>query len=133
MLERAARGSDPLAAHQAGRQSIYLLSGEMLLMFAGGGTLVVVGGTGDGRHPLNRSAAGLARARAISDVELLALDDEVLDIMVTFDQVAAGDSIARVARSSFSLANLHHGVFARLPPARIEQLLARFERIDAKR
>ncbi len=133
LLERAARGSDPLEAHRGGARSVFLLRGEILLRFEGGGTLVVVGGSGEGRHPLNRRPAALARSRAISDVELLALDDEMLDIMVTFDQVAAGDTIARVARSSFSLANLRHGVFAQLPPARIEELLARFERIDAKR
>jgi rhodanese-related sulfurtransferase len=133
VIERAARGSDPLAAHKGARHSVFLLRGEILLMFEGGGTLVVVGGTGDGRHPLNRRASPIARSRAISELELLTLDDEVLDIMVTFDQVAAGDTIARVARSSFSLANLRHGVFALLPPARIEELLARFERVDAKR
>lgn len=133
LLERAARGSDPLAAHKGAAHSVFLLRGEVLLMFEGGGTLVVVGGTGDGRHPLNRRASPVARSRAISELELLTLDDEVLDIMVTFNQVAAGDTIARVARTSFSLANLRHGVFARLPPARIEELLARFERVNAKR
>ena len=133
LFERAARGSDPLAAHRGAKHSVFLLRGEVLLMFEGGGTLVVVGGTGDGRLPLNRRPVAVARSRAISDLELLVLDDEVLDIMLTFDQVAAGATIARVARGSFSLANLRHGVFARLPPARIEELLARFERIDAKR
>ena len=132
-IERAARGGDPLAAHKGGGQSVFLLRGEVLLMFEGGGTLVVVGGTGDGRLPLNRRATPIARARAISDVELLSLDDEVLDIMVTFDQVGAGETAVRVARSIFSLANLRHGVFAQLPPARVEEMLARFERVNAAR
>ena len=133
-IERATRGSDPLAAHKGAAHSVFLLRGEILLMFEGGGTLVVVGGTGEGRNPLNRRASPIARSRAISELELLSLDDEVLDIVVTFDQVAAGDTIARVARSSsFSLANLRHGVFARLPPARMEELFARFERVGAKR
>ena len=132
-IERAARGSDPLAAHKGARKSIFLLRGEVLLMFEGGGTLVVVGGTGDGCLPLNRRAVAVARARAISEVELIALDDEVLDILVTFGQVAAGETAVRVARSIFSLANLRHGAFAQFPPARIDELLARFERIPAKR
>lgn len=133
VLERAARGSDPLAVYKSSKQSVFLLRGEVLLMFEGGGTLVVVGGTGDGRLPLNRRPVPVARARAISDAEVLVLDDEVLDIMLTFDQVAAGATIARVARSSFSLANLRHGMFSRLPPARIQELLARFERMDGER
>ena len=132
-LERAARGTDPLAAHKGSQRSVFLLRGEVLLMFEGGGTLVVVGGMGDGRLPLNRRPIPVARARAINDVELIAIDDEVLDILVTFGQVAAGETAVRVARSIFSLANLRDGVFSQLPPARIEDLLARFERVDLAR
>ncbi len=143
-VERAARGSDPLAGRAGAERTIFLLHGELLLMFEGGGTLVVVGGMGDGRYPVNRRKAPVSRSRAISEVELVAFDDEVLDILVTFDQVAAGEaatdsvmgqavrSDARV-RGVFSLANLRHGVFARLPAARIEELLSRFERISVKR
>ena len=142
-IERSERGSDPLSGRSAA-QAVFLLRGELLLMFEGGGTLVVVGGMGDGRYPVNRRKARVARSRAISEVELLSLDDEVLDILVTFDQVAAGEaadsamgqavrSDARVGRGVFSLANLQHGVFARLPAARIEGLLARFEGVAAKR
>ncbi|MSQ62809.1 MAG: hypothetical protein EXR33_03045 [Betaproteobacteria bacterium] len=57
VLERAARGSDPLAAHKGTGHSVFLLRGELFLMYEGGGTLVVVGGMGDGRHPLNRGGA----------------------------------------------------------------------------
>jgi rhodanese-related sulfurtransferase len=145
VLERAARGSDPLAAHRSEAHSVFLLKGEILLVYEGGGTLVVVGGMGDGRHPLNRRAARIARSRAISDVELVVVEDEALDILVTFDQVAAGDAasgsaMAQAVRGDstivsgiFSLANLRHGVFALLPAARIEEMFARFEAVDAKR
>lgn len=145
VVERAARGSDPLAAHKGAGHSVFLLRGEILLMYEGGGTLVVVGGMGDGRHPLNRGAAQIGRTRAISDVELLIVEDEALDILVTFDQVAAGDaasgsamaeavrSDARLVSGIFSLSNLRHGVFAQLPAARIEGMFARFERVGAKR
>ena len=145
VLEQAARGSDPLAAHRGEAHSVFLLKGEILLVYEGGGTLVVVGGMGDGRHPLNRRAARIARSRAISDVELMVVEDEALDILVTFDQVAAGDAasgnaMAQAVRSDstivsgiFSLANLRHGVFALLPAARIEEMFARFEAVAARR
>ena len=41
---------------------------------------MVVGGSGEARHALNRRRQPVARAKAITDVELLALDDEMLDI-----------------------------------------------------
>jgi rhodanese-related sulfurtransferase len=144
VLESAARGSDPLAAHKGSGHSVFLLRGELLLMYEGGGTLVVVGSMGDGRHALNRGGAKIGRSRAISEVELLSVEDEALDILVTFDQVATagapGSAMAEAVRSDarlvsgvFSLSNLRHGVFARLPAARIEGMFARFERIGAKR
>src|SRR5262249_5133159 len=91
-VERAARGSDPLAGRTGPGQSVFLLRGELLLMFEGGGALVVVGSMGDGRYPVNRRGAAVSRSRAISEVEVLVLDDEVLDILVTFDQVASGEA-----------------------------------------
>lgn len=144
---RVPRNADPLAHPRLQRGSIYLVGGELLLMITGGGTQVLVGGTDDARFAVNRRRAPVARSKAITDVEMLAVDDDVLDIVVTWDQVAAGEaaggqaaSLAQAVRSDwklisgmFSLANLQHGVFAQLPPARIEELLSRFERRPAKR
>ena len=53
VIERAPRGSDPLRGREPGR-SVFLLQGELLLAFEGGGTLVVVGGTGEGCHAVIR-------------------------------------------------------------------------------
>ena len=131
-VERGARGSDPLAGRPA-TQSIFLLAGEMLLAFQGGGTLVVVGGSEETRHALNRQKSRVARARAISEVELLALDDELLDILATWDQVAAGAEGGAPIGGAFSLGNLRSGAFSQLPPAHIDELLKRFERLKVAR
>lgn len=138
---RAPRGIDPLAEHAGTDHTVFLLRGEILLTFAGGGSLVVVGGSGDGLHPLNRRQITVARSKAITELELLVIDDDALDIVITWDQVAAGGggaaavigeavrSDARFAAGAFSLESLRHGVFAQLPSARIEELLRRFERL----
>jgi rhodanese-related sulfurtransferase len=139
VVERAPRGSDPLKDRLEGPQSVFLLAGELLLAFEGGGTLVVVGGSEEARQALNRQGQRLARAKAITDVDLVALDDEVLDILATWDDVAAGaeSSIiseavradARLARGAFALGNLRSGAFAQLPVAHIDELLKRFTRV----
>ena len=132
-VEHVARGADPLAGRPA-TQSIFLLSGEMLLFFQGGGTLVVVGGTEETRHALNRQKQKVARSRAISEVDLLTLDDELLDILATWDQVAAGaEAGAAPIGSAFSLGSLRSGAFSQLPAANIDELLKRFERVRAAR
>jgi rhodanese-related sulfurtransferase len=146
VVERAPRGGDPLKGRLAAAQSIFLLGGELLLYYEGGGTLVVVGGTDDTYQALNRQKQKLARSKAITDVDLLAIDDEVLDILATWDQVAAsgsgegGSTMARAVSSdarlitgAFSLANLRTGAFAQLPVAHIDELLKRFERVKTTR
>lgn len=143
VVERVARGSDPLRDRPAA-QSLFLLQGELLLVYQGGGTLVVVGGSEEARHALNRQRQRAVRAKAVTDVDILALDDEMLDILATWDQVAAGGdaaspmaravrSDARLLSGAFSLGALRSGAFAQLPAAHIDELLKRFERVPAAR
>ena len=129
-IERAPRGSDPLASRAAG-QSVFLLAGELLLYFHGGGSLVVVGGSGDGLQALNRQKGRVLRSTAITDVDLLALDDDMLDTLATWDQAVRSD--ARFGGSAFTLSSLRTGAFAQLPTANIEELLKRFERVRVAR
>ncbi len=139
VVERARRGSDPLQERLEGPQSVFLLAGELLLAYEGGGTLVVVGGSDEARQALNRQSDRPARSKAITDVDLVMLDDEVLDILATWDQVAAGaDSTltgqaaaadARIVTGAFGLGKLRSGAFAQLPVAHIDELLKRFDRM----
>ena len=147
VINRIPRNADPLVHARLREGSLFLVSGELLLTFERGGGQVIVGGTEDARYAINRRGVGITRSKAITDVEVLQIDDDVLDIVVTWDQVAAGEAaggtapdIAEALRSDwklisgmFSLANLQHGVFAQLPPARIEELLSRFERLPVAR
>jgi CRP-like cAMP-binding protein len=145
VIERALRGSDPMAGRLQGSQSVFLLQGELLLAFHEGGTLVVVGGSDETRQALNRRGPRLSRTRAITDVDLLWIDDEVLDILATWDEVTAsgageGSEAAKAVHSdprlvsgAFSLTRLRSGAFAQLPAAHIDELLRRFERVTARR
>jgi CRP-like cAMP-binding protein len=144
VVERVERGSDPLKDRLEGPQSMFLLAGELLLAFEGGGTLVLVGGSEETHQALNRQKQALARSKAITDVDLVALDDDVLDILATWDQVAAAGGTAsvmgnavrsdtRLVSGAFSLGSLRSGAFAQLPVAHIDELLKRFERIKTGR
>jgi rhodanese-related sulfurtransferase len=133
LIERASRGADLLAGRARPGPSLFLLAGEVLLGFEAGGTLVVVGGTEETRQALNRRKERVARARAITDVDLLVVEDELLDVLATWDQVAAARAPDAVASGAFSLSSLRAGVFAQLPPAHIDELLRRFERVNAAR
>ena len=143
VIERAMRGSDPLKERGASR-SVFLLHGEVLLSYEGGGTMVVVGGSDETRTALNKQPRPVARAKAITDVDLLAIDNDVLDILASWDQVAAsagaapttGEALrsdARFITGAFSLSNLKSGAFAQLPASHIDELLKSFERLPCAR
>lgn len=146
---RGRRGSDPCRAGATEGESLYLVKGELLLNFADRSSEVLVGGTDAAARPLGTKRAGIVSAKAITDVELIRIDDDVLDIMLTWDQLTGPESGGgegtgeippppekpdwRSLTGVYTIQNLTEGIFAALPPANIEPLLDRFERVFAKR
>lgn len=140
-VEKVARGSDPFRLRSPQGQSIYLLSGELKLAFADGSSSVLVGGSDASLWPVAKLPVAILDAKAITDVELVRIDDEVLDIMMTWDQLTAGaDSPAQVPEATdwrlmsgaFRLQSLTDGALSRLPSASIDALFQRFERVREK-
>jgi CRP-like cAMP-binding protein len=146
-IETVARGQDPFRARGIAGQSVYVVSGELSIVGLDGERKAVIGGIGDACVPLGKRGGQIRSAMASTDVELVRIDDDLLDIMVTWDQLAAADSDkssagdpldgAALANWSilsgmFSVSNLKYGAFAQLPAAHIEELLNRFKRINVK-
>ena len=149
-LEHVSKGLDPFRVKSAADQLAFLANGELELSFAGGGSETVAAGSAEARAALLRPQP-IASARALTDVDLIRIDRDLLDIMMTWDQLAAFDSTrtgrfkilpaggADPALSNwnlmsgvFSVTNLKGGAFANLPSAHIGELLNRFQRIDVK-
>ncbi|HEY4372561.1 MAG TPA: cyclic nucleotide-binding domain-containing protein [Burkholderiales bacterium] len=150
-LEHISKGLDPFRVKSAADQLAFLANGELELSFAGGGSETVAAGSAEARSALLRTQP-IAAARALTDVDLIRIDRDLLDIMMTWDQLAAFDS-TRTGRFKalpagggadpalanwnlmsgvFSVTNLKGGAFANLPSAHIGELLNRFQRIDVK-
>ena len=141
--ETVVRGDNPFTTGGAPGQSVYLLSGELKLAFADGSSSVLVGGNDATHWPIGRRESAILNAKAITDIELIRVDDEMLDILMTWDQLSAGTGYAKLAKSAeetdwrqmsgaFRLQSLTYGALARLPSASIDQLFQRFERIKTK-
>src|SRR5689334_734457 len=90
-LETIAKDSDPFVARSKG-QAIYLLRGELLLTFPDGSAKVLVGGAERSRYPLAARGEVFTRAKTITEVDVLRVDDDVLDVMATWDQIAASEA-----------------------------------------
>jgi rhodanese-related sulfurtransferase len=136
-VERVSRNIDPFRVKGAAGQLVYLISGELALILGSGASEVIVGGTPEARHPIGRKTP-FASAKAITDIELLRIDDDLLDIMMTWDQLATvedAQSRARPEAAAPSMANwaILAGAFAQLPSAHIGELLKRFRRVAVKR
>jgi len=144
MVERAALNTNPFVSRGLAGQAVYLTRGELALVYSGGRSEVLVGGSQEARYPLGKRGEMFVSVRAITDVELVRIDDDLLDIMATWDQVAeecAAQATSRDAPSltnwtimsgMFSVNNLKYGAFSQLPAAHIEQLLDRFVQVEAK-
>ncbi len=139
--ETASRGSDPFRVRSMRGQSVYLLSGELKLAFGDDSSSVVVGGCEGSLWPLAKRPPAVRDAKAITDVELVRVDDDMLDILMTWDQLSANHpaSSGRIKETdwrrmsgAFRLQDLTDGALSHLPPASIDELFNRFERVQVK-
>ena len=144
-VESVAAGDDPFKNQPLHGQSVYLVRGELEVVYEDGNSVVIRADSEWARHPIGKRQPEVRSAKALTRAQLLRVDDELLDRMVTWDQFASHadtrsqggneDSQAAVRRllnsGMFSAENLNQGPFAHLPPANIGKLLSRIEAIAA--
>lgn len=141
------KGQDPLRSREGGDQLAYLTEGEIQLLFSDGNVETIAAGSQAARSALIR-AKSIVAATANSDVELIRIDRDLLDIMLTWDQLAEFDATRtgrlkvlvqddtpllpqwKVMSGVFSMSSLSTGAFANLPSAHIAELLNRFARME---
>ena len=139
-----ALGSDPLPALAGKAQFVYLLAGELKADMPDGSMRLLVGGCDEALWPLGYMTAMPVSSKAVTDVLMLSLDFELLDLMMTWDGLSAaadkpGSGAAAEAGASwdtlggaFSARLLSGSGLAQLPPAHIHSLLQRFERFPVR-
>ena len=113
---------------------VYLIAGEAKFTFPDGSFDVMVGGADSARNPLQSVDQLLRTCKPITDIELLRLDEQTLDLMLAWDQLsvkpgAPGPSEKtdwRMMSGMFAIQNLASGAFAPLPAANISRTLTIF-------
>lgn len=147
-VETVPEGNDPFRAHGLAGQSVYLVDGEIELVYLDGNRVTVNARSEWAKHPLGKRQPDIVAARALRESQLLRVDDELLDRMVTLDQISRHDMPANVhaapqqagteaeSQSSvrhllnsrmFNADQLRNGPLAHVPMANIGALLQRFE------
>lgn len=148
-VEKVSKGVNPLRMNVThAKQAVYLIKGELELKFAKSGKVLLRGEGPAAKHPINCDD-NLVDSIALTDVEILRIDNDLLDIMMTWDQLSTDEEALKNLHhklgdkkpnrtpvewmrdtSVFSVEKLQSGVFSKVPVANIEAMFQRMERIS---
>lgn len=150
-MEKVSKDIDPLRMNVVkNAQSLYLLDGELALNFSDGSRIIMKGDSEQARHPIGSHNVPLQNSMALTDIEIVRIDTDLLDIMMTWDQLAdyeqsgtwndqpqAAESLHNAGNwmkrtDVFSANSLQSGIFSRLPPANIDEMFRRMINIPVQ-
>lgn len=150
--EKVGKGIDPFRMNVLkNAQALYLLNGQLELCFNNGTKTILMHSSEQARHPIDPTKLDLKQAYALTEIEIIRIDLDLLDIMMTWDQLAildigekyhessnASDKTESKANrwmtetSAFAIDKLQTGIFSRLPSSNIEQMFLRMVSINVK-
>jgi CRP-like cAMP-binding protein len=121
------------------KRTFYLVSGELELRSGDQVVSLLEGGTPEARNPVAPGQPRRFTARAISDVEYISVDSDMLDVLLTWDQTGTyevdeitGKSADASEGDDWMTVLLQTKAFHRIPPANIQALFMRMERVNCK-
>ncbi|HQR48564.1 MAG TPA: cyclic nucleotide-binding domain-containing protein [Steroidobacteraceae bacterium] len=116
------------------KRTIYLVSGAVDYLTDGRIVGSVKGGTQDARHPLAPILPRRCTARVATDrIEYLAIDSDLLDVLITWDQTGTyevGDLNAAGSGGDWMTVLLQSRAFHRIPPANLQAVFMRMQRVE---
>jgi CRP-like cAMP-binding protein len=120
------------------KRTIWLVSG-MIEVSEGGRTIAMLrGGTREARTPLYPQLPRKVTARATEEISYLSIDSELLDVMITWDQTGTYEVSELQAQmegtggDDWMTTLLQTKAFHRIPPANIQAIFMRLERVPCK-
>ncbi|MDX1404055.1 MAG: cyclic nucleotide-binding domain-containing protein [Woeseiaceae bacterium] len=117
------------------KRTIYLVSGSLQLIVDGKVTDVVKGGTEEARSPIAAVIPRRFTGRAKDRVQYIAIDSDLLDVMLTWDQTGSYEvSELQEEESSddWMTMLLQTKAFHKIPPANIQAIFMRMQQINYK-
>ena len=121
-----------------GRQTYWLITGLIELREGDRTVAMIRGGTPEARNPLSPKVPRRATARAVDAIEYLAVDADLLDMMITWDQTGTyevGELHAHFGGSGgddWMTTLLQTKAFHRIPPANIQAIFMRMQRVACR-
>ncbi len=144
--EHVSKDLDPTRMSSAGLQALYILKGDLGIRYENGNKVILRAGTDAAKHPVDANKLKIRDTIALTPIEVVRIDLDLLDIMLTWDQLSGyppaqtqksvhAQTVKRgfkIDEASFNAFKLQNGVFAKLPAANIEAMFARMEPIEVE-
>jgi CRP-like cAMP-binding protein len=138
-IEKLPKGKALFRKGDTDNYSYYLLSGEIILLGEEKNQSRIVGGTAPTRFPLDHHRPRQSTAIADSDVTYFRIDNDLLDILLTWDQ-NAGYMVSEIDVEEqteeedqgidWMTMMLRSEIFHRIPPSNIQQVFMRMEAVQ---
>jgi CRP-like cAMP-binding protein len=137
-LAGMSRGGMLFKQGEADKRTYYLVSGTVELLQHGRSTLVIRGGSPEARNPIAPTKPRHCSCRVISRrAEYVAMDSEILDMVLMWDQTGRYEveevcDVRDEKRdgADWMLTLLQTRAFHRIPPANIQAIFLRMQRIE---
>ena len=127
-------------------QALYLVKGDLGIRYESGNKLILRAGTNAAKHPVDASRLKIKDTIALTPIEIVRIDADLLDIMMTWDQLSGYPPAQtqkmlnvqttkqewKLDEASFNAFKLQNGVFSMLPAANIEAMFARMTPLEVE-
>jgi CRP-like cAMP-binding protein len=135
VIETLPEGNTLFKEGQADKKTVYILSGEIELRDKSGAREVITGGTKKALHPLAPKQPRQSTAVARTEVNFIAIDSDLLDVLLTWDQTTSyvvsdiTDDAGEDDDSDWMTRILQSNVFLQIPPANIQKMFICMEQV----
>ena len=136
-VDKISKDLDPTRMSTNGTQALYLVAGDLGIRYENGNKRILRAGTDAAKHPVDTNRLQIKDTIALTPIEVVHIDVDLLDIMMTWDQLSGyppaqikqvkPTSEWKLDAASFNAFKLQNGVFAKLPAANIEAMFKRLE------
>ena len=120
------------------KRTVWIVGG-MVEMQEGARTVAMIrGGTPEARNPLSPQIPRKHTARTVDEVNYLAIDSDLLDVMITWDQTGTYEvaelqtQLEGAGSDDWMTTLLQTKAFHRIPPANIQAIFLRMQRVPYK-
>lgn len=137
-IEEIASGKTVFKIGDLDRKTTYLLEGQLLLTDSSGKSTTITGGTDVAKHPLSNQQPRQQTARAKTDCKVTRFDSDLLDILLTWDQLSGievneirGDS-GDSEDADWMTRILQSQAFLQIPAANIQAMFMRMQEVPMR-